>query len=51
MEGEELYNVGKYILDLPNVGRTTKYLGASRCRKFNGWKISKVQIQKTNRFS
>ncbi len=29
--GEELYNVGKYISDLPNVGRTKKkYLITSK---------------------
>ncbi len=35
---EDIYNVGKYILDLPNVGRTKrKYLISSDVeRTFNG---------------
>ncbi len=32
-KGEELYNVGKYILDLPNVGAEQKYLITSKMQK------------------
>ncbi len=36
-KGEELYNVGKYILDLPNVENKRRNIWLhQRCRKFNG---------------
>ncbi len=50
--GEELYNVGKYILDLPNVGRTKEEI-FDYIKDVENYRIEdfKVQIQRQIRFS